>query len=149
MKLKIYMDTSVFSAFFDDRAPDRKTLTEQFWENSSVYDIAISSLTIEELRQTSDLQLRSKMESLIVGLNVIVLTDEMTRLAGKYIAAGAFTTTMYNDAVHVAAATMTGQDVLVSWNFRHLVNRRRRAVVCAVNAAEGLRVLEILSPPEL
>ncbi len=149
VKLKIYMDTSVFSAFFDDRAPDRKALTEQFWRNLAAYDSATSSLAIEELRQTDDLQLRAKMESLIAGLNIIVVTDEMTKLAEKYITAGAFTETMYNDAVHVAAATLTRQDVLVSWNFRHLVNRRRRAVVCSVNAREGLPALDIVSPPEL
>jgi predicted nucleic acid-binding protein len=143
------MDTSVFSAYFDDRAPDRKALTEQFWRNLDAYKAATSSLAVEELRQTNDLQLRAKMESLIVGLNIITVTDEMAELAEKYIAAGAFTETMYNDAVHVAAATLSRQDVLVSWNFRHLVNRRRRAVVCGVNAAEGLPAIDILSPPEL
>jgi hypothetical protein len=56
---------------------------------------------------------------------------------------------MYNDAVHVAAATLSRQDVLVSWNFKHLVNRRRRAMVCGVNAAAGLPPIDILSPPEL
>jgi predicted nucleic acid-binding protein len=148
MKLKIYMDTSVFSAIFDDRAPDRKALTEQFWRNLAAYDSATSSLAVEELRKTNDLQLRAKMGSLIAGLNIIAVTDEMAELADKYIAAYAFTATMYNDAVHVAAATLTRQDVLVSWNFRHLVNRRRRAVVCSVNATEGLPALDILSPPE-
>jgi predicted nucleic acid-binding protein len=149
MKLKIYLDTSVFSAYFDDRAPDRKALTEQFWRNLGAYDAAISSLAIEELNQTNDLQLRAKMESLIAGLGIIPVTNEMNDLAQKYIAAGAFTETMYNDAVHVAAATMTSQDVLVSWNFKHLVNRRRRAMVCGVNAMAGLPALDILSPPEL
>jgi predicted nucleic acid-binding protein len=149
MKLKIYIDTSVFSAFFDDRAPDRKALTEQFWQTLSTYDSSISSLAVDELRQTNDLQLRARMESLIAGINIIDVTDEMTELAEKYVAAGAFTQTMYNDAVHVAAATLTRQDVLVSWNFRHLVNRRRRPVVCSVNATEGLPAIDILSPPEL
>jgi hypothetical protein len=149
MKLKIYMDTSVFSAYFDDRAPDRKSLTAEFWKNLAAYDPATSSLAVEELRQTNDLQLRAKMESLIAGLNLIVVTGEMTELAGKYIAAGAFTGTMYNDAVHVAAATLSRQEVLVSWNFRHLVNRRRRPMVWGVNATEGLPVIDILSPPEL
>ena len=56
---------------------------------------------------------------------------------------------MYNDAVHVAAATLTRQDVLVSWNFRHLVNRRRRAMVWSVNTTAGFPAIDILSPPEL
>src|SRR5207245_6338427 len=77
------------------------------------------------------------------------VTDEMRALAEKYLLAGAFTRTRYNDAVHVAAATLSRQDVLVSWNFKHLVNRRRRAMVCGVNATAGLPPIDILSPPEL
>jgi len=149
MKLKVYLDTSVFSACFDDRAPDRKSLTEDFWRSHDVYRCSTSYLAVQELRKTNDLQLRSKMESLLVGLELIEMTNEMANLAQKYVAAGAFSHAMENDALHVAAATLTGQDVLLSWNFRHLVNRRRRAVVAEVNTLAQLPVIEILSPPEL
>jgi predicted nucleic acid-binding protein len=149
MKLRIYIDTSVFSACFDERAPDRKTLTEEFWESRSLYDCSTSALGVEELNQTADSQLRAKMHSLLAGMNVIAVAEEMENLAEKYILTGVFTGTMYNDAVHVAAATLSGQDVLVSWNFRHLVNRRRRAMICDLNLAERLRAIEIMSPPEL
>ncbi len=149
MRLKIYIDTSVFSACFDERAPDRKLLTEEFWRSRSTYECSTSSLGVEELNQTADIQLRAKMHSLLDGINVITVTNEMENLAAKYISMGAFTGTMYNDAVHVATATLSGQDVLVSWNFRHLVNRRRRAMVCDINAAAGLRAIEVMSPPEL
>lgn len=89
------------------------------------------------------------METMLVGFCLIPVTAEMRNLADQYILAGAFTRTMLNDAVHVAAATLSRQDILVSWNFKHLVNRRRRATVASVNAREGLPLLDILSPPEL
>ena len=56
---------------------------------------------------------------------------------------------MYNDALHVAAAVATRQDILLSWNFRHLVNRRRRAMINDLNVAEGLPGIEIMVPPEI
>ncbi len=149
MKLRLYLDTSVFSALFDDRAPDRRALTEEFWTALPNYDHSTSELAVEELRQTADLQLRASMESMLADFRIIPVTDEMRSLADQYILAEAFTRTMLNDAVHVAAATLSRQDVLVSWNFKHLVNRRRRATVCGVNTREGLPVLDILSPPEL
>jgi hypothetical protein len=149
MKLRIYLDPSVFSAKFDDRAPDRKFLTEEFWQNLAAYEYSTSDLAVEELRQTSDASRRDQMESLLTGFQILVVTDEMRNLAEKYIFAGAFTRTMYNDAVHVAAATLSRQDVLVSWNFRHLVNRRRRAMVWSVNTTAGFPAIDILSPPEL
>lgn len=149
MKLRVYADTSVFSAYHDDRAVDRKSLTREFWQNLAAYECATSALAVEELRQTVDLQLRAQMETLLAGFQIIPVTDEMRTLAEKYLLAGAFTRTMYNDAVHVAAATLSRQDALVSWNFKHLVNRRRRAMVCGVNATAGLPLIDILSPPEL
>jgi predicted nucleic acid-binding protein len=149
MKLRVYTDTSAFSAYFDERAADRKSLTREFWQNLGAYECATSELAVEELRQTADLQLRTQMESLLAAFQIIAVTDDMRRLAEKYLLAGAFTRTMYNDAVHVAAATLSRQDVLVSWNFKHLVNRRRRAMVGGVNATAGLPPIDILSPPEL
>ena len=56
---------------------------------------------------------------------------------------------MLNDALHVAAAVLHRQDILLSWNFKHLVNRRRRARVNDINISLGLPTLEILAPPEL
>ena len=56
---------------------------------------------------------------------------------------------MLNDAIHVAAAVMTRQDVLLSWNFKHLVNRRRRGMVNQVNISKGLPTIEIVAPPEI
>ena len=149
MRLRVYADTSVFSAYFDDLAADRKALTREFWQNLATYECATSELGVEEVRQTADLQLRERMEALLAGFQIIPITAEMHDLAEKYLRVGAFTRTMYNDAVHVAAATLSRQDVLVSWNFKHLVNRRRRAMVGGVNATAGLPPIDILSPPEL
>ncbi len=53
------------------------------------------------------------------------------------------------DALHVAVAVVTRQDIFVSWNFRHLVNRRRRALVNEVNVLMSHPPIEILAPPEV
>lgn len=44
MKLRIYLDTSVISAYFDDRAPDRMVETKAFWLKLSEFEVSISSL---------------------------------------------------------------------------------------------------------
>ena len=48
-KIKVYLDTSVISALFDDRAPERKNLTKEAWSNLKEYDIYISQLVVDEL----------------------------------------------------------------------------------------------------
>jgi hypothetical protein len=44
---------------------------------------------------------------------------------------------------------MTRLSVLLSWNFRHLVNRTRRIVVNLANSTECYGQVETLAPPEL
>jgi hypothetical protein len=74
--------------------------------------------------------------------------DEQRRRSRRF-QAGVFTEIMVNDAVHVAAAILTRQDILLSWNFKHLVNRVRRAKVNQVNVSLGLPSIEIIAPPEI
>ena len=46
-------------------------------------------------------------------------------------------------------ATLNNADVLVSWNFRHIVNLKRIRGYNSINLREGLHTLEIRSPKEL
>jgi hypothetical protein len=51
-----------------------------------------------------------------------------------------------SDALHIAIATVTGVDVLVSWNFKHIVNLNRIKLFNSVNLKEGYKLLEIRTP---
>lgn len=149
MKLRLYLDTSVFSAYCDPRVPDRQLTTQAFWATLDEFDAATSDLAVQELAQAADQSLQDRFRQLLAGVRVHPVTEEMTELARRYIDAGVFTAVTFNDALHVAAAVLTRQDVLVSWNFRHLVNRRRRAEINQVNVSHGLPSMEILAPPEV
>lgn len=113
------------------------------------FEVATSELAREELAQTPDSALRAKLRALLTGFTIYPLTGEVRRLARQYIEADVFTPIMLNDALHVAAAVLNRQDILVSWNFKHLVNRRRRARINDVNIILSLPMLEILAPPEI
>lgn len=149
MKLRVYLDTSVFSAYYDERVTDRQAETEAFWTRLKEFEISTSELARDELAQTPDAAQRARFQQLLNGSVVHQITEDMTRLARRYIEAGVFTALMWSDALHVAAAVLTRQDVLLSWNFKHLVNRRRRAKVNDVNISLGLPTIEIVAPPEI
>jgi len=149
MKLRVYLDTSVFSALYDDRVIERQGETEEFWKRRDQFDIATSELACEELEQTPDPGRRTSLRQLLDEVTVNPITTEMRNLAEQYIESGTFTMVMYNDALHVAAAVLTRQDVLLSWNFKHLVNRRRRAEINQENISRGLPTIEIVAPPEI
>lgn len=149
MRLRVYLDTSVFSATYDSRLSDRKLLTEDFWNKLDDYEASTSETAREEIELTEDAALRARLRRLLERVTVHETTTEMWKLASRYVSRGIFSVRMYNDSLHVAAAVLTRQDVLLSWNFKHLVNRRRRSKVNQLNTELGLPLIEILAPPEL
>lgn len=148
-KLRIYLDTSVFSAREDERHPDRREQTLEFWKRMAQFEPSTSELTRTELAATRDLDRQLALLKLLDEFNVIPITDDSRKLADEYVRAGAFSPRDAFDALHVACAVINRQDILLSWNFRHLVNRRNRAHVNRINVQLGLPTIEILAPPEV
>jgi hypothetical protein len=54
-----------------------------------------------------------------------------------------------DDALHVALATVTRCDKIVSWNFRHIVHSDKIRYYHAVNLMQGYDLIEIFSPKEV
>lgn len=148
-KPRVYVDTSVFSALLDERTPERQRLTQGFWSRRPEFDLSTSELAREELEMTPDTGRRRDLLVLLDEVVVFPLTGEMRELGKQYVAEGCFPAAMLNDALHVAAAVLNRNEILISWNFRHLVNRIRRARVNACNVELGLPHLDIHAPPEL
>ena len=149
MRLRLYLDTSVISAHVDDRLPERRRATLEFWERLPGYEVAISELTLTEVRATADSALRERLLALVGDFLSLPIEREARDLAREYVGRGVFSAATAIDALHVAIAVAARQDILVSWNFRHLVNRRRRALVNEVNVLAGYPSIEILAPPEV
>jgi len=80
---------------------------------------------------------------------VVNTSDEAKRLAELYIAAGVVPKWCWTDARHIAVATLSEVDVLVSWNFKHIVNLQRIRGYNAVNTGVGYQQLEIRTPREV
>jgi predicted nucleic acid-binding protein len=148
---RLYLDTSVPSAFFDDRASDRQRLTRRFWrEQLPAYDPVVSELVLEEIAQTPDPQRRAEILRLVESFEILADLGAATEdLTAEYIARGIFSSKTAGDALHVAIAVTHGIGYLGSWNFRHLVRVATRREVSLVNALNGYQPLEIVAPPEL
>jgi len=148
-RIKVYLDTSVISALFDDRNPERQGLTSSFFNTLDGYDVHVSELTLAELARTPDRELARRMRDALASMKVLEMTREVEELAGEYVAHGAVPEPYATDAMHIAVASLNGMDFLLSWNFRHLVRRRTRDVVDMVNTIRGMRHISIASPAEL
>ncbi len=147
--LAIYLDTSVPSAYFDDRDVSRMLATREFWTRIGTHVVLVSDLVLREIRRIPDQARRQATESLLIDFRVVLMDDEMRAVAGRYTQTGVFGLSSAADALHVAAATVAGVDVLVSWNFQHLVKVRTVQRVNAANLDLGYRPIDIRSPLEL
>ncbi len=149
-KEKIYFDTSVPSAYYDARTKERMEFTKEFWQHKTgAYELYVSTLVIDELSQTTPKDLRRNLLKLVDNCTVLKLDNEAEVLAEAYLEAGILPQKYFNDALHIAVATINGIKFVVSWNFEHFVNVKTRQMVNLVNLREGYGVIEIIAPPEL
>jgi predicted nucleic acid-binding protein len=135
-RLKIYIDTSVIGGYFDPEFENEsKALFKKFQEKE--FDLVISDLTQSELTRAP-----KNVKDLINNLEEISLAQE-------YINENVVGQTSMDDCLHIALATINKIDILVSWNFKHIVNIRRIRGYNAINILNGYPTLEIRSPKDI
>jgi hypothetical protein len=80
---------------------------------------------------------------------MVEVSDESLDLLGVYQARGVLATRFRNDMLHIALATVADVDVLVSWNFRHVVRLEKIRLFNAINLELGYKSIQIYSPREV
>ena len=83
------------------------------------------------------------------SIEILTSDKESRELADKYILENAVTEKYYEDALHIAIATISHVNVLSSWNFKHIVNLNRIRLYNSVNLKNGYSLLEIRTPREI
>lgn len=146
--MKVYIDTSVFGGFFEAEF--------QLWTRKLVdhifvgeFTAVVSDITLAEL-ETAPKHVRD-LASKIISENAEFVTAEQAEkeLAEKYLKANIVTDKFHSDALHIAIATINKVDVLVSWNFKHIVNLNKIRQYNSVNLKYGYSIIEIRSPMEI
>jgi predicted nucleic acid-binding protein len=148
-KTKLYLDTSVPSFLFADDSPEKREVTIQFWDilKMGLYDILISDILLTEIYRSevpSSQQLEDKLAEII--LEIVSVNEDIYSLAQKYIDEGIIPQKYQDDALHIALATYSEADALISWNFKHMVNLKTIRGVNGINRMLGFKELEILTP---
>lgn len=152
-KLKLYLDTSVWSFFFADDAPEKREVTKRFFESVSegLYEIFFSEVVTRELNNAPEPK-RASFAKLLEKLNPtkLEITDEIEELASLYIERGVVPIAKRDDALHVSIASIYEMDAVITWNYQHLANLRKAEVFNGVNLEHGFtKRLEIVTPMEV
>jgi len=145
---RVYIDTSVIGGCFDEGfREDSLHLLDEF--RKGLLKAVLSDLTIGEMEGAPPVVRELLDKPPLRDAERVVLDSEADTLAEEYIREGVVTELHRVDAEHIAVATVCRADVLVSWNFRHIVNLTRIREFNAVNLRMGYPPLEIRSPREV
>jgi predicted nucleic acid-binding protein len=148
MKQRFYFDTSVFGGVYDTEF-EKATLQLFEWVKSGQVVCVYSDLTESELVNAPERVRRYFKNLPQENMERIVVSDEIIELAGKYIDEKVVGETSFDDCLHIATATIHKADLLVSWNFKHIVNVYRIRGYNSVNLKMNYIALEIRSPKEI
>ena len=147
MKLRVYIDTSVVGGYFDDEFKD---VTRLFFDRIFKKDFLVyfSEISEAELSLAPDFvkDLKSKIPA--DSYRYLDLDYESKELAETYIKEKILNISSLDDAYHIAIATVNRLDVLVSWNFKHIVNYDKIKLFNSINLRMGYPMIEIRSPKE-
>jgi len=144
--LRVYVENSVVGGYFDEEFEEpTKLLFDEFRKEN--YKPVISAHVMAELEQGAPDHVINNLNT--INYEIYQISDEMYELAQKYLDDNIVSEKYRGDALHIAIATVMGVDVLVSWNFKHIVNLNKIKLFNSVNLRERYNMLEIRTPREV
>lgn len=147
-RLRIYLDASVVGGCLDDEfAEESNALIGMAKSGRCV--LLVSDLLLEELENAPDdvKAIISQIDPNIV--EPVTMSEESVALRNAYIKSKVVGAKHVNDAHHVAVATIAMADLIVSWNFKHIVHYDKIRLFNAVNLRNGYPIIDIRSPKEV
>ncbi len=152
-KIKVYLDTSVISYLDQQDAPEQMKETREVWERikAGQYEVFISDVVLREL---GDCKEEAKRNLLIghlaeIKYNLIAVDDDIVKLAEKIVTNGVLKQKNIDDCQYIAAAILSNCDIIVSWNFKHIVNVKTIRGIKVITTVEGYKDLLIYQPTAL
>ena len=153
-KLKIYIDTSAIGYLDEHESPNDMKAMLAFWNDikSSKYDVIISELTFKELNDNKNTEKVNTLLGYITQIEyeTIGITEEAENIASLVKKNELLISDKHhNDRLHIGCAFVAGCDIIVSMNFKHLVNIKTIRGVRAISNIEGYKNLDIIQPAAL
>lgn len=145
---RVYIDTSVIGGCLDpEYAPWSKGLLADF--RLGLLKAVLSDIIAAEIEDAPLPVQEIYAELLTLQPDLIEVDEPALELADLYQQRGILTPKFYVDGLHVALACVAEADVMVSWNFKHIVHFDKIRLFNAVNLERGYKSLHIYSPREV
>jgi hypothetical protein len=145
---RIYIDTSVIGGCFDSEFAEWSNgLVEDF--RNGIFQPLLSEVIAAEIEEAPENVQGIYAELISLNADILPVEENALELADEYQKRGILSSNFYDDGLHIALATVAQADLLVSWNFRHIVHFDKIRLFNAVNIEFGYKPLQIFSPREV
>ena len=152
-KLKLYFDSSSISALEQDSKPERMADMQALWEmvKQGDYDAVISNALTIELNKIKDIKKREMLFYRLTEINAefVEITEKVKEITQIIIQSGILTENNYEDCTHIGCAMVSGCDIIVSYNIKHMVNIRVIRGVRRISFIEGYGDIDIMTAEAL
>lgn len=148
MVQRFYIDPSVIGGVFDTEFEEHSTILMEKIKLGQIMAV-ISDVTESEIMKARR-EIRDFYTSLPKSsIEFVEISKDAVLLADNYIKEKVIGKTNRSDCLHIGIATANKVDILVSWNFKHIVNIYRIRGYNSVNIKLGFPSLEIRSPKDI
>jgi len=149
-KLNIYLDTSAIGYLDNHEKPDEMADMQMFWEmaKQGKYEIVISEVTMAEINNNSN---KEKVDTLTnyltqVEYDTMLIDDAVKEISELIKSAGILKSEKTeDDRLHLACALISKSDVLLSYNFKHLVNYKTINGIRGISTIKGYGNINIMT----
>ena len=145
---RIYIDTSVIGGCFDIEFSEWSNGLLQDFRNRTFQPL-LSEVIGAEIEDAPENVQSVYAELMTLNAEILAVEESALELADEYQKRGILTPNFYDDGLHIAIATVAEADLLVSWNFKHIVRFDKIRLFNAVNIEFGYKPLQIFSPREV
>ncbi len=142
--IRVYADTSVYGSVFDEEFSEP---SQTFFQNvrDGRFRLVLSDVVAREIHGAPE-QVRSLFTEMMLYSDVAENLNEAVLLQQSYLRHGIVGAASMTDALHVAAATVSGCQILLSWNLKHIVHYLK---IPLYNRAFGYHEIAIHTPLEV
>ena len=155
MKPRVYIETTVVSYLVSRPALDvitagHQATTFQWWEqHRSRFELVVSQFVLDEASE-GDPVAAGKRLAVLDGISVVPISQpQIIVLAQALLKAGALPPKAKLDALPISVCAVTGVDILLTWNFKHIANGTTVRQIERVCDENGFECPQLLTPLQL
>ncbi|MFM8317862.1 MAG: PIN domain-containing protein [Bacteroidota bacterium] len=147
MKPRIYIDTSVIGGYFDE---EFESASRRLFDRIANKDFDVYFSEVNETELSLAPKYIRDLKNIIPTdcYKYLILNDEAKELAETYVKENALGQASLNDAYHIALASVSRLDCLISWKFKHIVNFDKIRLFNSINLKLGYPLIDIRTPLE-